>query len=264
MKFFDTHMHCYLSFDSNADPKDYIDETTEFLVFTDHFDLNNPFTKRDDIPDFQQLVDLQDEFKEDYQVDLLLGIETGYVSERKADIHQLHQEFDFDLILLSCHHNNVYDYMDEPIKEEPYDSIQVYFEQMLEAVTEVKYANIMTHFDYGTRIYDMDVDRLKTYEDIMVAIFDQIISSDMAFELNSKSMYGYGNFDLYEYAIKLYQSRGGKLFSLGSDAHVAKDKFAHFDQSIALLNRLGVNQVAVFKQQKLELIPTSEIVLPSQ
>lgn len=42
-------------------------------------------------------------------------------------------------------------------------------------------------------------------------------------ELNAKSFLKYGNEDLYRYAVPLYQSVGGKLFTLGSDAHVAED-----------------------------------------
>ena len=41
MKFYDTHMHSYLSFDSEEDPTAYLSKKTEVLTFTEHLDLDN-------------------------------------------------------------------------------------------------------------------------------------------------------------------------------------------------------------------------------
>jgi len=82
----------------------------------------------------------------------------------------------------------------------------------------------------------------------------------MAFELNSKSIFNYHNYHLYDWAIPLYQSLGGEVFSLGSDAHKAEDHKLKFEQSINLLKKHNVKEVALFKNQNLERIDLDEIV----
>ncbi|MEG0443892.1 MAG: hypothetical protein RR567_07775, partial [Carnobacterium sp.] len=73
---------------------------------------------------------------------------------------------------------------------------------------------------------------------------------NMAFELNTRSMYQYGNVDLYEQMISWYLELGGNSFSLGSDAHSIAYYGFHFDDAIALLEKHGVSTVTVFEKQK--------------
>lgn len=259
MQFYDTHMHSRLSFDSNEDPVNYINETTEVLTFTDHLDLENTiFDKRDDIPDFDQLFGWQKQFKTSHNVDLLAGVEVGFVPGQKERLEAIVSAYDFDIKLLSCHQNSEYDYMDE-VDEKPEVMMAKYMDQLLRALDEMSGFQIMTHFDYGFRIHDMTVNDIQKYEKNMVAIFKKCIDNNLAFELNSKSLIKYHNEDLYEWAIPIYQSLGGKLFSIGSDAHEAKDHFLAFDKSIALLEKFGVTEVAQFKKQQLSLYPLAKL-----
>ncbi len=72
----------------------------------------------------------------------------------------------------------------------------------------------------------------------------------MAFELNTRSMYQYGNVELYEQMIVWYLELGGTSFSLGSDAHSIAYYGFHFDEAIALLEKQGISAVTVFEQQQ--------------
>ncbi|WP_233120428.1 PHP domain-containing protein [Vagococcus martis] len=73
----------------------------------------------------------------------------------------------------------------------------------------------------------------------------------MAFELNAKSFIKYRNKALYEYAIPLYISLGGKLFTLGSDAHVAEDYELGFEEMGSLLKKHGIYELAIYQKQEL-------------
>lgn len=260
MTFFDQHMHSHFSFDSTEDPFNYISEDTKVLTLTEHFDFNNPYNHfNDDIPDFDAIIALQKEMKEKHGVKLLLGVETGYVPEYHNQIEALLSRYDFDHILLSCHHNNEFDFMDPKIKNQSYDPIEVYLKQLKTAISKNNYAQIFTHFDYGMRIHDMTVQELKNYESLLVDVFDAVIQKKLAFELNSKSMYKYGCYDLYLYAIPLYQSLGGKLFSLGSDAHEVADHFLNFNESIEILKHHNVEAVQVYQKKKQIDIPIDSL-----
>lgn len=262
--FYDQHCHTHLSFDSEEQPENYISLGQNVLTLTEHLDLENPVNNgRDDIPDFDQMVAWQKSMKED-DVRLLLGVEVGYVPGQKERLNEILSNYDFDIKLLSCHQNRVYDYMDtestNPKVEASLVMMDNYVDQLLEAVTEFTDVQIMTHFDYGFRVHDVSLDTIKKkYTEKFVAIFEQLVKHDIAFELNSKSIVKYDKLELYKWAIPLYQSVGGKLFTLGSDAHNASEYMLGFDELRALLKRYNVHEVALFEKNKMNLVELDEL-----
>lgn len=67
MKLIDQHMHCDTSFDCKEPYTNYLNNNVKQIIFTDHFDLNNPISNdEDDIPDFEKLQRYQKGDKEIY------------------------------------------------------------------------------------------------------------------------------------------------------------------------------------------------------
>ncbi|HAP9531475.1 TPA: hypothetical protein IWK12_002723, partial [Enterococcus faecium] len=60
---------------------------------------------------------------------------------------------------------------------------------------------------------------------------------------------------LYEYVIDLYLSRGGTLFSVGSDGHYLEHFRFHFDDLFALLKAKGVTELAIYQKGKRIMVP---------
>lgn len=260
MKFYDTHMHSHLSFDCVETPQSYLDEETENITFTEHLDLENTANEgQDDIPDFQQHLNWQKQFKEAEQVNLLLGVEIGYVPTHQKRLEKILEPYPFDLKLLSVHQNSQYDYMDQTTGDAPEMMINKYLDQLLEALEQMKGCQIMTHFDYGFRIHPITADRLQPYENKLMRIFEKCANLGLAFELNSKSLWKYNKLDLYKWAIPRFQSVGGNLFSLGSDAHKADEHFMNFLDSIEILEKFGVTEVAQYQHQELYLYPLARL-----
>jgi len=108
--------------------------------------------------------------------------------------------------------------------------------------------HILTHFEYGLRRFDFTPEELEShFEKELIAIFKKVIQRELAMEINAKSFGRYQNETLYRYAIPLYQSLGGKLFTLGSDAHVAEDYRLLFSEMANLLREFDVKQLVVFQ-----------------
>ncbi len=251
MTFYDTHMHSYLSFDSEAEPTSYISEKTEILTFTEHLDLDNTiFDKRDDIPDFDEIVKWQEGFQTEHNIELLLGVEVGYVPGQADRLRAILSAYAFDVKLLSCHQNDRYDYMDEITEDSPEEMMTKYVNQLYEAVSTMTGCQIMTHFDYGFRVHHVSAETFEAYKEPLKRVFEQAIAKDFAFELNGKSIAKYGTLDLYKWAVPAYLELGGSIFTLGSDAHQASEHFLAFDEMIALLEEHGVTEVALYKKQK--------------
>ena len=216
MKFYDTHMHSYLSFDSEEEPTSYLSEKIKVLTFTEHLDLDNTiFDKRDDIPDFDEIVKWQSEFQKEHDIDLLLGVEVGYVPGQEERLRAILSSHDFDIKLLSCHQNDRYDYMDEVTEDTPNEMMKNYVSQLYKAVTTMTDCQIMTHFDYGFRVHNVTAENFEEYKESLKCVFQKTIENDFAFELNGKSIVKYGTLELYEWAIPTYLEWQNIFFRIG-------------------------------------------------
>lgn len=253
----DQHLHTHHSFDSTEKLENYLNHTDKQLVTTEHLDFKNPADDfKDSVPDFftynTELKELEEQFKRP----ILRGIEIGYVPEQDAQIKEFIGDKAYDLLLLSTHQNGKIDFMDPVVREiEPKRLVNEYYEQMILSVENMPQANILTHFEYGMRQLDITIDEFQQLaEPLLIDLFKKTIAAEMAVELNAKSFVKYGNEHLYEYAVPLYTSLGGKLFTLGSDAHEVKDYELGFDKMGALLKRNGINQLAIFKNQERTMV----------
>lgn len=260
MRFYDQHCHTQLSFDSEASPWDYAKLGLEVLTFTEHLDLDNPVSKgQDDIPNFEQTLAWQETFSKEYGSQLLLGVEVGYAPGQGQRLREFLASYDFDIQLLSCHHNLIYDYMDTAKHsdklDEPIERMDQYVAQLLEAVQELPDVQILAHFDYGFRVHDVSTEWIiERYGNQLTEVFKRCISQNIAFELNSKSIYKYDKLALYRWAIPLYKDLGGRLFTLGSDAHEVADYQLAFDQLKALLLEFDIQEVTLFEAKAPRLV----------
>ena len=187
------------------------------IVTTEHYDLSNPYTKQDDVPEYEAYSREIESLNRKYGNRIKRGIEIGYYQPRERDILDFLDGKDYDLKLLSVHHNGVNDYLDDEVADMDKASIiQEYLDKLEYAIGRVD-ADVLAHFDYGFRLFDVTVDELKAYEEQLKRIFQKMIANDLAFELNAKSMYLYHHEDLYRYALGLVKNLGCRKYSIGSD-----------------------------------------------
>ena len=62
-------------------------------------------------------------------------------------------------------------------------------------------------------------------------------------------MYKYKKENLYSYMIEKYLRMGGKLFTLGSDAHNIKDYAYKFDDARKFLLARNIKEIILFKDK---------------
>lgn len=253
MDYYDQHLHTYFSFDSQERFENYLANNPSFLVTTEHLDPLNPASNyQDDYPDYEQYCLEIDRLNQSQRNRVLKGIEIGYLKQEHEAITSYLSDKFFDLKLLSFHHNGVYDYMDDAVlSKSASELIHEYYTLMLEGLKQFGDAQVLAHFDYGLRRFDISAVLLQREgETLLREIFTWTVQRGMAFELNSKSMYQYHKFPLYDYAISLYQQVGGTLFTLGSDAHTAAMAGSGFDMSKSLLKNHQVTHLTVFQKGK--------------
>ncbi|CQR24683.1 Histidinol phosphatase ofthe PHP family protein [Streptococcus varani] len=238
----DNHLHTHFSYDSDADFQEYLDSFDGEIVTTEHYDVSNPYSQQDDVPDYEAYSAEIAKLNEKYGNRVKKGIEIGYYQPREADIISYLADKDYDLKLLSVHHNGINDYLDEEVADMDKQAImQEYLDKLEYAIGRVD-ADVLAHFDYGFRLFEVSVEELKTYEDQLRRIFQKMIDHDLAFELNSKSMYLYHHEHLYLYAIDLVKELGCHKYSIGSDGHKLEHFRLKFDRIQEILEEKGIRE----------------------
>ena len=250
---FDQHVHSSFSFDSNEDLENYINVSNNSdIITTEHLDFENPIINyKDSLIDYLKYVGQIKNLNKKYSNKFFSGIEIGYTQKSEKKIEDFLKNKNFNLKLLSIHQNGNYDYMCVNKKLISLEVlIQEYFEQMIQALESSIEFNVLAHFEYGLRIIDISVTDFDSLASVFLnKIIELIVKKEIAFEVNTKSMYKYKKENLYNYMIEKYIKKGGRLFTLGSDAHNIKDYTYKFDEATKFLLSKNIKEIILFKDK---------------
>ena len=250
---FDQHVHSSFSFDSNEDLENYINVSNNSdIITTEHLDFENPIINyKDSSIDYLKYVGQIKNLNKKYSNKFFLGIEIGYTQKTEKRIEEFLKDKNFNLKLLSIHQNGNYDYMCVNKKLISLEVlIQEYFEQIIQALESSIEFNVLAHFEYGLRMIDISVTDFDNLASVFLnKIIELIIKKEIAFEVNTKSMYKYKKENLYNYIIEKYIKKGGRLFTLGSDAHNIKEYAYKFDEAKNFLLSKNIKEIILFKDK---------------
>jgi len=250
---FDQHVHSSFSFDSNEDLENYINVSNNSdIITTEHLDFENPIINyKDSSIDYLKYVGQIKNLNKKYSNKFFSGIEIGYTQKSEKKIEDFLKNKNFNLKLLSIHQNGNYDYMCVNKKLISLEVlIQEYFEQMIQALESSIEFNVLAHFEYGLRMIDISVTDFDNLASVFLnKIIELIVKKEIAFEVNTKSMYKYKKENLYNYMIEKYIKKGGRLFTLGSDAHNIKEYAYKFDEAKNFLLSKNIKEIILFKDK---------------
>ena len=250
---FDQHVHSSFSFDSNENLENYINVSNNSdIITTEHLDFENPIVNyKDSLFDYLKYIEQVRNLNQKYSNKFFLGIEIGYTPNSEKRIEDFLKDKNFNLKLLSIHQNGNYDYMCVNKKLISLEVlIQEYFEQMIQALESSIKFNVLAHFEYGLRMIDISVTDFDNLASVFLnKIIELIVKKEIAFEVNTKSMYKYKKENLYSYMIEKYIKKGGRLFTLGSDAHNIKEYAYKFDEAKKFLLSKNIKEIILFKDK---------------
>ncbi len=265
--FWDNHMHCNFSGDSEADPRDMIASARakglRGMTFTDHLDLDYPeqFGFFDlDIENYYPTLHALAMELSDESFTVLNGLEVGIQPDVVDRCNKIVSEHPYDFIIGSTHLVDKWDPYFESFwkRDDEKKLLNRYYECILENITVYSNFDTLGHLDYAFRYASSAVknDTHKPYAEIIDAILETIIKKDKAMEVNTAAFRkGMQNPNPAASIIKRYHELGGKLITLGADAHTPEDVAADFDRLPELLNNCGFKEFAVYKNRKPELYP---------
>ena len=211
---FDQHVHSSFSFDSNENLENYINVSNNSdIITTEHLDFENPIINyKDSSIDYLKYIEEIESLNAKYLNKFFSGIEIGYTPNSEKRIEDFLKDKKFNLKLLSIHQNGIYDYMCVNKKIISLDTlIKEYFEQMIQALESSIKFNVLAHFEYGLRMIDISIIEFDNLASVFLnKLIELIVKKEIAFEVNTKSMYKYKKENLYNYMIEKYIKRRTK------------------------------------------------------
>ena len=243
--------------------------------------------------DFPRYIPALREIREEYRgkIDMGIGVELGLQLHARQDTENVMRLYGdaFDFIIGSIHFVDHYDVyypqwfamdVSESRSDERYihASRHIPSREEAEAVTPEKEAaryrhffevtlkrleaydcfDTLGHLDFVVRygpnrnqFYDF-----KTYGDIISAILELLIRKDKALEVNTGGFkYGLGHPNPCEEVLKRYRELGGRLLTVGSDAHVPGFVGYEFDRTAELLKEIGFREYALYRKRVPVMLP---------
>lgn len=263
MKYYDQHVHTDFSFDSDEKMENYMKLAGDDFVTTEHLEFNNPDAKNhDSIPDYTKYVAEIERLKKKTGKRIYKGVEIGMSAGQEDKIKEYLAHHTFDIKLLSFHQDGDKDFLDDQVTHmDPLKVTDDYYRLMWKGINAFHDADVLTHFDYGVRKLNLTSGQFSTTAGVLLTnIFKIAIRNNMAFELNTKSMYKYHNIGLYDYAIEIYKQLGGKRYTIGSDAHEVSFYEDHFRDAVEMLRAHDIHHVNVFRQGAMTVIPIDDVM----
>lgn len=255
----DYHIHSNFSFDSKAQPQAICERALslgiEEIAITDHFSFapySPNFRHFDPQHYFQVWTKLQKEFTPNLQI--RIGIELDEIANFPIESNELIKNFPWDFVIGSIHDLDGATLRTHLKKNGDQEkTIHAYY-KALEQTIEIGNFDVLAHFDLIKR-YSADeglnlIDPESFYPQID-RLFSLIIKSEIALEINTSGIFQACKAPFPSLALlKRYYRLGGRLITLGSDAHAPKDLTRGFDQVIPNLKEIGFSGLVDFQQRK--------------
>ena len=254
----DAHIHTQFSVDSSIKLEDLtrisLKRNIDIIGISDHLDFD-PRDQSYGKYNFYSIKNGVTPFMEKGNFSFLLGAEITFQKKYLKKIKNFLENTPIDFCIGSLHYING-TLISKWVTENEEKGFLPYFETLLDMVSSGMF-DIVGHFDYfkkylsNSSFYNED-----DYREIITEIFDIMIKKDIVLEINT-SGWRYFYFSPFPSLslIKLYKERGGKLLSLGSDAHRWYEIGYRIEYVVDLMKQMGYSFLIYFKKRKMQELP---------
>lgn len=181
---------------------------------------------------------------------LLRGIELGQPLQDLNAAHDALTGRDYDVVIGSLH--NIRDHDDfyhigehNPTEQEIDNALHAYFAESLEMVEWGKF-DTLAHITYPLRYMCKagETPSYKPYQDELDAVLKALIKSDIALEFNTSRILRTDAPKLPDREVySRYKELGGKLVTIGADAHRTENIASGVEEAMELLSDIGYQGV---------------------
>lgn len=263
---FDFHNHSFQSPDGENSVEDMVRRAIELgmkhYTITDHLEINKfydeEFLYEEPVRQSSVLLPvLKEKYKD--KISLQYGVELGQPLHDMELTNRMLDSYDYDFIIGSCHMVRGYDdfYFLDYNEIDPKYLLNLYFEELLEMAQWGKFDSL-GHLTYPLRYIVGDkkipVD-MNPFDNIIDEIFRTLIKNDKGIEINTSGLRQNIGVTLPDYSyVKRFYDLGGRILTIGSDAHCCADLGKGILVGIEIAKQAGFTEVACFKNRQPEFI----------
>ena len=255
----DYHTHTRFSFDGrpaathDAMCRRALEIGLSDIAFTDHLDVNGEVEKLYDFPfdpaaSFAAMMEAKEKYRG--RLNVVCGIELGNPTQYPEVARAVLDAHPYEFVIGSLHNlKGVPDFYHMNFDTMSDGQIRQLFDRSLDETLEMVSFEGMTtlgHMTYMHRYVTRSGKKLdlKPYYEKITAIYDQLIRRDIALEINVSSLWkGLGIPMPSMELLKLYKDCGGKLITIGSDAHDVENLGKAIRKGYAILETVGFHEV---------------------
>lgn len=252
----DYHVHTAFSDDSQTPMEDVIRRAlalgVDEVCFTEHVDYGVKTVLNCDYPAYFAALE---RFREQYRGRLTIraGIEFGVQADTIPRYEEVFRQYPFDFVIMSNHQVDNKEFWNQQFQEgRTQEEFQTaYYQAILDVVEGFQSYSVLGHLDMIKR-YDLcgpypDEKILPTVEKIL----RRVIAGGKGIEVNTSSFrYGLPDLTPSRRILELYRQLGGRILTLGSDAHDTPHLADHFPQVREILRDMGFREFCTFENMR--------------
>lgn len=257
----DYHVHSHFSDDTDFPMEEEIQRAIELgldeFCFTEHVDYGVPTVIN---CDYDAYFEEMNRMKEKYgkQITLRTGIEFG-IQVHTLDYHEeIFAKYPFDFVIFSCHQVDNKEFCRQQVQEgrTQREYNRRYYQEILDVAKLYKNYSILGHLDVVKR-YDLQGEiAFEEIKDLVEEIFKVIIPDGKGIEINTSSFaYKLKSLMPSREILELYYQMGGRIITIGSDAHNADRIGDRIEEAAKTLKEIGFEGIYTFDQMKPEFHP---------
>ncbi len=258
----DLHTHTNFSFDGAPDAtpealcRRALEAGISHLAITDHCDINGEvegiYTPYAADKAWEAMAVVKEKYKG--RLHLSLGIELGNAHQYPTEAAEVLARHPYEFVIGSLH--NLADVPDFcMLRYEMMTDAHIHrlFDRMLdETLQMISFEGLHTlgHLTYMHRYITLAKKPFdfKPHYDKITAVYQKLIRRDMALELNVSTLWkGLGIAMPTLELLKLYREQGGRLITVGSDAHSPENVGKCIRKGYALLKTAGFSEIMVME-----------------
>lgn len=261
----DCHVHTNISHDGISTMEEYIEiaskKNIDEITFTEHYDIYDGIDTNLKTLDIDTYLDEYMKYYNDSRIKTNFGLEIGLQPDQFFKINDMVIRYPFDFIIgsshITCKKDMAMDksFFDGYTRHEAYLN---YFKEVLENIKIYdKEFDVYGHLDYVVRYgnYPEKSISYDEFHDVLDEILINLIEKNKGIEVNTSGIrYGldsvHPNIDI----LKRYKQLGGKIITIGSDAHKTDDLGSYFDIATNMLEQVGFDEVAIYHKRKPKFI----------
>lgn len=278
----DYHLHCEYSDDSNEPMENQIQQAIALgldeMCFTDHVDYG---IKRDwDDPagiiirhaiehgkevdlvlanvNYPKYFEALDMYQKKYAPSICIkkGLEFGIQSITVDAFEKLYASYqgELDFVLFSMHQVNnlefwTQDFQKGKTQKEYNDE---YYKEIYQTMQMFHHYSCLAHLDLLARYDENGIYPFENEKDVIAEILKYAIQDGKGIEINTSSWkYGLKDTQPSRAILKLYKDLGGKIITVGSDAHETKYLASHIKDAYDILkNEIGIDEICTFDHMR--------------